>query len=245
MKVGAEPKKLIILTGLMAVAGYLFYSNLSEPAGPPGRPARSTGSSAAQHPPVNRAALPQDAAAPAARPAARIQQQQRQSSNRRILQEFKPSLLTIRAEAADPSSINPTLRLDLLEKVQRVRLEGGARNLFQFGSKPLPKVEEKILPAAKEKESEIPKIDVAETKPAEPVKPPPPPIPLQFYGYASPAQANVKRAFFLDGDEILVAGEGELVKQRYKVIRIGINSVEMEDTQDNNRQTLRIVEQMG
>jgi len=35
-----------------------------------------------------------------------------------------------------------------------------------------------------------------------------------------------------------VAEEGEIIKKRYKVVRIGVNSVVMEDTQFNNTQTL-------
>ena len=40
-----------------------------------------------------------------------------------------------------------------------------------------------------------------------------------------------KKAFFLDGEDILVATEGELVKQRYRVVRIGLSSVDLQDTQ--------------
>jgi hypothetical protein len=80
-----------------------------------------------------------------------------------------------------------------------------------------------------------------------PVKPPTPPtprapqIPLKFYGFVNPARPDVKRAFFLDSEDIIVAGEGDLIKKRYKIIRIGINSAEVEDTQfkgDNTKQTL-------
>ena len=70
-------------------------------------------------------------------------------------------------------------------------------------------------------------------------EPPPPPITLKFYGYSTPRSDGQKRAFFLDGDDILIAAEGEMVKKRYRVVQIGVNSVIMEDTQfKNNRQTL-------
>jgi hypothetical protein len=72
-----------------------------------------------------------------------------------------------------------------------------------------------------------------------PPEPPPPPITLKFYGYSTPRADGQKRAFFLDGDDIFVAAEGEMVKKRYRVVQIGVNSVIMEDTQyKNNRQTL-------
>ena len=83
-----------------------------------------------------------------------------------------------------------------------------------------------------------------EPPPKPPVTPPPPPPPaitLKFYGYSTPKVDGTKRAFFLDGDDIFVAAEGELVKKRYRVVQIGVNSVTMEDTEfKNNRQTIVI-----
>jgi hypothetical protein len=70
-----------------------------------------------------------------------------------------------------------------------------------------------------------------------------PPIPLKFYGYS--AKGGTKRAFFLDGDDIQVAGENELIKNRYKVIRIGVNSVVVEDTQNKHEQTLPLIEELA
>ena len=57
----------------------------------------------------------------------------------------------------------------------------------------------------------------------------------------NPTRPDVKHAFFLDNDEIVVAGEGDLIKKRYKILRIGVNSAEVEDTTfkgDNTKQTL-------
>jgi len=141
----------------------------------------------------------------------------------------------------DPASIDPTLRLDLLAKVQSVALQGGERNLFQFGAAPLPKTPEpKVIP-----KSPAALAAAAESvKPAEAVKPLPPPIPLKFFGY-SQARPGVKRAFFLDGDDIIVADEGAVVKKRYKILRIGINSVVVEDTEQKREQTLALQEPIG
>ncbi len=48
--------------------------------------------------------------------------------------EFHPTLRSKRKEEQiDPLTVDPTLRLDLLAKVQNVKLDGGQRNLFQFG----------------------------------------------------------------------------------------------------------------
>ena len=72
---------------------------------------------------------------------------------------------------------------------------------------------------------------------------PPPPIPLKFFGYST--RGSVKHAFFLDGDDIDVAGENDLIKNRYKIIHIGVNSVVVEDTQLKNQQTLPLIEELA
>ena len=50
-------------------------------------------------------------------------------------------------------------------------------------------------------------------------------------------------AFFLDGDEISVAAEGDTVKKRYRVVRIGVNSVLMEDMESKRQQSLPLTEE--
>jgi hypothetical protein len=74
--------------------------------------------------------------------------------------------------------------------------------------------------------------------------PPPPPIPLKFYGYVNQQHGGPKRAFFLDGEDIFVAGENETIRNRYKIIKIGVNSAVVEDTTDKHQQTLPLVEEI-
>ena len=231
MKLGGEPKKVVVLGGLVLIGGYLFYSNvLSGPsASEPGRPSGTVSRGSA--------AAPTAAAYPGTQTVVR-----RPPS--RFGEEFRPSLKPKRPEdRVDPMSIDPTLRLDLLAKVQAVDMQGGNRNLFQFSTAPPPPLpKEPIVPVKTPqqvaKEGAQKKIDAGPPPP-----PPAPPITLKYYGYSSTRGDDRKRAFFLDGDEILVAGEGELVKKRYRVVRIGVNSVVMEDSQFKHEQTLRLQEE--
>jgi hypothetical protein len=84
-----------------------------------------------------------------------------------------------------------------------------------------------------------------------PVEPPPepkaPPIPLKFYGFVNKTKVGDKRAFFLDGEEIVIASEGDMIKKRYKIVRIGVNSAVVEDTEfkSNNQQTLPLEAEMA
>jgi len=232
MKFGAEPKKIAALVGLTGVAAYLLYSNLiSSPASSGGATAESR---------VARQ-LPADSAVTSAAQSAAMPG--RLSASRKTnREEFRPSL---KHKNVDTSTIDPRLRLDLLTKVLAVEMAPAERNLFQFGA---------VTPAAAEPGRIIPKTQAqiqAQIQAAEQAKlnqpppgpPPPPPITLKYYGYTAQRADGHKRAFFLDGDDIFVAAEGELIKKRYKVVRIGVNSVEVEDTQFNHTQMLPLAEE--
>ena len=160
------------------------------------------------------------------------------------MQEFRPSLKPKKGEEASRADIDPTLRLDLLEKLQKVGMEGGKRSLFEAGQAPV-----QLAKVVKEPTKVIPgKIfgpqpPTPEVKPPEPVAPP---VPLKFYGFVNQQRSGAKRAFFLDGEDIIVATEGQLIKNRYKIVRIGVNSAVVEDTQfKNNQQTLPLVEEQA
>ena len=138
----------------------------------------------------------------------------------------------------DPMTIDPILRLDLLAKVQAVVLAGGSRNLFQYG--PLPVKDALKGPEPKVVPQPVAPVLKADDQP-KPI-PPPPPINLKYYGFSTGRVNGKKTAFFLDGEEISVAAEGETVKKRYRVVRIGVNSVLMEDTESKRQQSLPLTE---
>jgi len=61
-----------------------------------------------------------------------------------------------------------------------------------------------------------------------PPLPPAPSIPLKFFGFAS-KPGEPKKVFLSQGDDVFVAGEGEIVDRRYKVVHITNGSVEVQD----------------
>lgn len=243
MTLGAEPKQVAIFAGLILVAAVLHFT------GDDGRPpsdAERTGGRAAG--PARPAAAPvSGSAGPRTTPAAA--KSARPMPGRRTSLEFKPVLRPRRVEdRVDPAGIDPTLRTDLLARLAAVQVQGGQRPLFEFGTAPPPKAPDpgKIIPA-----KPVAPVKVEPVKPAGPAtpaavaasKPQAPPIPLKFYGFAA-ARAGVRRGFFLENEDVFIAAEGEIVKRRYKVVRINMNSVVMEDTQYQQRQTLPLTEQM-
>jgi hypothetical protein len=233
MKLGAnEPKKLVMLGLLGVVAAYLVYSNVF--SGPSNREAPTAPARSADVPAVPGASAPaQSAQTTAPRPQA----------GRGRSDEFHPVVRSKRPEdRIDPTKVDPTLRRDLLAKLQAVTASGPGRNLFQFGQPPAKELprgpEPNVLPK--------PPPVVANTEPPKPPgPPPPPPITLKYYGYTSPKVGGGKTAFFLDGEDILVAREGETLKRRYRLVRIGVNSVVMEDTESKRQQTIPLAEEAG
>jgi len=81
--------------------------------------------------------------------------------------------------------------------------------------------------------------------PPPPVKVDPPPVPFnaKYYGLATAASNGRKRAFFLDGEDIIIKAEGETVKGHFRLLRIGVTSVIVEDTETKRQQTVQIAEE--
>jgi hypothetical protein len=237
MKVGAERKKLMILGGLVALAATVFYFN-SGGDGPPKEQERRASSVPSVTSP--RTATPSAGPAPPV-----ISQAPRQARGSRGSQEFRPSLKPKRPEdRVDPMKVDPTLRLELLAKVQAINAESGQRSLFDFSAAPPPKTPDvKVVPKSL-KPDPVAAAAANPGAPPVPLKPQAPPIPLKFYGFITPpTKAGLKRAFFTEGEEIFVASEGDIIKKRYKVVRIGVNSVVLEDVQFQHQQTLPLEEE--
>jgi hypothetical protein len=67
--------------------------------------------------------------------------------------------------------------------------------------------------------------------------PPPPPAQLawKFFGYGNLPSGGPRQAFLLDGEEVRIVGEGETVLNHIRIVRIGNDRIEFEDT--NTHQT--------
>jgi hypothetical protein len=116
-------------------------------------------------------------------------------------------------------SLDPTLRLDLLATSEKTQYEGNGRNIFVSR-------EDVVIPApVASGHTDQQQAQQTYTPPA---PPPPQPIPLKFYGFAS-SPGEPKKVFLKLNEDVFVAGEGEIVDRRYKVMRISTNSVEIQD----------------
>ncbi len=128
-------------------------------------------------------------------------------------------------------NLDPRLRLDLLKSSEDITYAGTGRNIFlSYDEAPIPK------PVAD------PRLDKSQAQAQLPSgPPPPPPITLRFFGFANkPGQP--RKVFLAKGQDIFIAGEGDIVDRRYKVLRIGPTSIELQDVLNNNRQSIPITQ---
>lgn len=122
-------------------------------------------------------------------------------------------------------SLDPTLRYDWLKASEDTKYSGAGRNIFRA-------------------EVEIPKVIVPVQKHVDPIPqgpPPPPPINLKFFGFAS-KPGEPKRIFLSQGEDVFIAGEGDIVDRRYRILHITPVSVEVEDVLNNNRQSIPLTQ---
>lgn len=106
-----------------------------------------------------------------------------------------------------------------------------ARNPFGFGSKPAPPT-----PPPPPYVPPPP----PPPQPAKPTVPPLPPIPVKFLGFAeNPAQPGKVVALRVNG-AVVVAREGDLVDGRYRLVKVGLESIVMAYPDGRGQQTIRL-----
>ena len=130
--------------------------------------------------------------------------------------------------AAGPPTTAPDVHLPALEDKRPAPLSG-ERNLFRFKAKAAPPAPPGP-PAA---------VRNAPSVPAGP--PPPPPIPLKFIGIVeAPARSKRIAALVDSTGQPYHGGEGDVVAGQYRIVRIGVESIEMAYLDGRGRQTIRL-----
>jgi len=128
------------------------------------------------------------------------------------------SVATSGKKARGPQSLDPTLQLQQLAVIEQIKYEGSGRNIFV--SQAEVEIPKPLAPGAVGPNDT--KVYQAPTAPAQT------PIPLKFFGFAN-QPGEPKKIFLSKGDDVFIAGEGEIVDRRYKVVRISPTSVEIQD----------------
>jgi hypothetical protein len=247
MTLGAEPKKIGALVGLLLVLGIVYFV-MRDPSGSSPSAAQQSGSTAKAPAGLKSMGDPE---AIGGRPPMQTTRRdspggpRRQGSRQALsgsVKEFKVSLKPDKENPIDPSRTDPTIRFASLAKVQGVGMAGGGRSLFDFGS--MTQLAEGPKPGVIVKPTKVIPVygpPILGPLPQKPPDPPPPAIPLKFYGFVHTARSGERRAFFMENEDIYIASEGEMIKKRYKLVKIGVNSAVLEDSQfKNNQQTIKL-----
>jgi hypothetical protein len=135
--------------------------------------------------------------------------------------------------ASTSSSLDPTLDESAMLRTESLVYSGSGRNIFSAISAPAM-----VIP------SNVPKARpgvVLPVMPPMPVgPPPPPPINLKYFGTA--VRSNGRRqAFLLQGEDVYLAAEGDIVARKYRIVSIGATSIQVEDLVNNDTQTLPLI----
>ncbi len=111
---------------------------------------------------------------------------------------------------------------------------GTARNPFRFQPKVAPPPRPVVAPG-----TEVAR-PVAPPPPSGP--PPPPPIPLKFIALVERA-SGVKWAVLSDGKVTMYGKDGDTIDGRYRIVKIGAESVEVTHLDGRGRQVIRLTGQ--
>ena len=126
-------------------------------------------------------------------------------------------------------SLDPRLNLAQLKETEETPYDGKGRNIFMATEEPKIEIPRPVAPGLKGPQPTPQPV-------VNPGPPPPPPINLKFFGFAS--GPDHKKVFLAQGDDVFVAGEGEIVQRRYKIVKINNTNIEVLDVLSNNRQTI-------
>ena len=144
-----------------------------------------------------------------------------------------------RAARAGDADVKP-VDVVKLNALKEGRDEPGqaSRNPFRFQPKVAPPPPRPVMPPP------TAPVDVPPPRPTPPPGPPPlPPIPLKFLGVVT-RQDGVKWAVLSDGKSGPQHGkEGDTIEGRYKILKIGEESIEMTYLDGRGRQVIRLTGQ--
>jgi hypothetical protein len=132
---------------------------------------------------------------------------------------------------------NPQLHTDKEKRARETEYKSGGRNIF---SRDLP-------PPLPSKEA-IRKLDEERNKVVQQAPAPPPtvsPLPVKFFGFGTVPNGTKRLAFFTNGEDVYVVGEGELLLNRFRIIRIGNANLEYEEVSSGLRGTANLEDQGG
>lgn len=138
---------------------------------------------------------------------------------------------TAQAQNYSPLAVeNPALHWWKLDQSRKTEYKSSGRNPFSAVALP-----PEPLPAPKPGDSGyVPKPGDPDYVPP---LPPPPQLPanLKFFGYGTVPVGSGRLAFFTDGNDVYITGEGDVLLGRYRIVKIGNANLEFEEVGTGRR----------
>ena len=132
--------------------------------------------------------------------------------------------------ASTSASLDPTLDETAMHRTESLVYSGSGRNIFSATyTPPAPSIPKNVPPPRPRPGPVMPPVPTG--------PPPPPPINLKFFGTAKRSNSGMQ-AFLLSGDDVYLASAGEVVAHKYKILAVNPGSIQVQDLQNNNTQSL-------
>jgi hypothetical protein len=127
---------------------------------------------------------------------------------------------------------NPGLHWSEVKAAQNTEYQSTGRNIFSMVATPPP-----VVTPPPTAEVTAPTIDLP--------PPPPPPLalPVKFFGFGTAPNSTTRRAFLTDGEDVYIVGEGEVLLNRFRILKVGNASIEFEEISSGRRNTAPLEEQ--
>ena len=128
---------------------------------------------------------------------------------------------------------NPALRLDILKRFLELEYKGAHRSIFSATLPPPP------APPASAVQQPV------NVPPPMPAGPAPLTVDAKYFGFVSDFNGGHKRAFFATGnnnEDVTIAGEGDTLLGRFRVIRLTNTTADVEEVASGRRATLTLEE---
>jgi hypothetical protein len=127
---------------------------------------------------------------------------------------------------------NPQLHKDRLEAARKTEYKSNGRNIFSPIAPPPPEPPHTFKPDPQgQKPDTLPPIARVS------------PLPVKFFGYGTVPNGTARRAFFTDGEDVYIVSEGEVLLNRFRIIKVGNASLDYEEVSSGLRGTANLEEQ--
>jgi hypothetical protein len=210
MKINKQQRQVLVLSGLVAVLVFTLYRWFVGPASP-----SATATAALSN-------LPQE-----------------QALDLKDLYVTKTPRRSSRKKEISLRDVDPSIHLEKLEDFDP-GTPLNTRNMFSAEA-----VSERVVTARNSKSR-----TAGSSAIITPGNPPPPVsrpvttptviINLKFFGTKTDLRHKGRQGFFADGDEVYLASEGDLVANRYRILRIGDSSAEIEELSSKTRRQITL-----